>query len=111
LRVSRKEVEDNFRKYGLLDDRVEFIEGWFKNSLKDERLNKMAVIRLDGDMYGSTIEALRQLYPKLSPGGFCIIDDYGLEPCRLAVEDYRREHRIGEELIRIDWAGAYWRKE
>jgi O-methyltransferase len=68
-------------------------------------------MRLDGDMYESTIQALEVLYPKLSPGGFVIVDDYGaLESCRQAVEDFRTAGGIGEPLVRIDWTGVYWQK-
>jgi O-methyltransferase len=75
LAISRAEVEENFRRYGLLDDQVVVIEGWFKNTLPRAPIESLSVMRLDGDMYQSTIEALDNLYPKLSTGGFCIIDD------------------------------------
>lgn len=61
-------------------------------------------------MYGSTIVALNTLYPRLSSGGYIIIDDFGLGPCRQAVEDYRAEHGITEEIVTIDDFGVYWQK-
>jgi len=51
------------------------------------------------------------LYSKLSSGGFCIIDDYALSGCKLAVDDFRSKHAIVAELKEIDWTGRYWRKE
>ena len=110
LSVGRAEVEDNFRKYDLLDAQVVFLEGWFKDTLPAAPIEKLAVMRLDGDMYGSTIEALTALYPRLSPGGFCIIDDYGLGGCRAAVHDYRDKHKITEPILEIDVDGRFWRK-
>ena len=110
LAVSREEVEKNFAKYGLLDDRVVFLQGWFKDTLPTAPIEKLALLRLDGDMYESTLDALGNLYPKLSPGGFCIIDDFFLGPCRLAVEEYRAAHAIGAEMRVIDTCSAYWRK-
>jgi O-methyltransferase len=110
LAVSREEVERNFAKYGLLDDRVVFLQGWFKDTLPSAPIEKLALLRLDGDMYESTLDALGNLYPKLSPGGFCIIDDFCLGPCRLAVEDYREAHGIDAEMRMIDTCSAYWRK-
>ncbi len=110
LAVSREEVERNFAKYGLLDDRVVFLQGWFKDTLPAAPIEKLALLRLDGDMYGSTMDALTNLYPKLSPGGFCIIDDFFLGPCRLAVEEYRAAHGIDAEMRVIDTCSAYWRK-
>jgi O-methyltransferase len=62
-------------------------------------------------MYESTIDAIEPLYPKLSPGGYCIVDDYvSHSGARQAVDDYRKKHGITEPIEAIDWAGAYWRK-
>ena len=69
-----------------------------------------SLIRLDGDMYESTIVVLRNLYPRLSTGGFCIIDDYALTGARTAVIDYRKEQNIVDEIIKIDDTGVYWKK-
>ncbi|MGL4490663.1 MAG: TylF/MycF/NovP-related O-methyltransferase [Rhizobiaceae bacterium] len=110
LAISRQSVADNFRKYDLLDDQVEFVEGFFEHTLHLLKNEAYSVIRLDGDMYSSTIQALEVLYPKLSVGGFCIIDDYGLAGCQKAVDDYRTKHGIKDEMIKVDWTGLYWRK-
>lgn len=110
LAVSQEEVANNFKRYDLLDEQVVFLKGWFKDTLPSASFTELAVIRLDGDMYESTMDALKVLYPKLSSGGFCIIDDYALKGCRQAVEDYRQEHGINEEIMKIDWSGCYWRK-
>jgi O-methyltransferase len=110
LAVSKQDVEQNFAKYGLLDEKVVFLEGWFKDTLPKAPVEKLAVMRLDGDMYGSTIEALEPLYPKLSPGGFCIIDDYTLPGCRAAVHDYRDAHGITEPIQEIDGSSRFWRR-
>ena len=111
LAVSLAEVKANFARYGMLDDRVRFLEGWFKDTLADAPIGRLAVLRCDGDMYESTIDTLRPLYPKVSPGGFVIVDDYGCVPaCKQAVDDYRREHDITDPIETIDWTGVYWRK-
>ena len=110
LCVTRAEVEQNFALYGLLDERVRFVEGWFKDTLPQLHDHAWSVIRLDGDMYESTMEALTHLYPGLSAGGFLIVDDYTYEPCRRAVEDYREAHGIREPVVPIDWLGAFWRR-
>lgn len=104
-------VKENFRKYGLLDEGVQFLEGWFEDTLPLAPIEKLALLRADGDMYSSTIQILENLYPKLSVGGFCIIDDYGLIPnCHKAVDDYRKEHGITDEIISIDGEGVYWKR-
>jgi O-methyltransferase len=112
LVVSLEEVRENFRRYGLLDAQVAFLEGWFKDTLPCAPLSQLAVARLDGDLYESTMDALAPLYPKLQPGGYLIVDDYGTWPaCRAAVDEYRSTHGITEPLISIDWASVYWRKQ
>jgi O-methyltransferase len=111
LAVSLEEVKHNFELYSLLDDQVRFLKGWFKDTLPAAPLGSLAVCRLDGDMYESTMDALIALYPKLSVGGFLIVDDYGaVDGCRQAIDDYRKQHGIDEEIIPIDWGGVYWRK-
>ena len=112
LSVSRAEVAANFERYDLLDDRVRFLEGWFSDTLGIAPISELALLRLDGDLYQSTWEALEALYPKLSPGGILIVDDYGaFEPCRKAVHDYRDLHSIHEEIVSIDWTGVWWRRD
>jgi O-methyltransferase len=112
LAVGVEQVKHNFERYGLLDDQVKFLVGWFKDTLPTAPIEQLAVIRLDGDLYESTWQAIEALYPKLSPGGFCIVDDYGtlVDQCQRAIHDYRDAHGITEEIIDIDGWGAYWRK-
>ncbi|MEY4483361.1 MAG: hypothetical protein RL693_813 [Verrucomicrobiota bacterium] len=110
LAVDIDTVKQNFADYGLLDDQVVFLKGWFKDTLPAAPIDKLAILRLDGDMYSSTMEALEILYPKLSPGGFCIVDDYHLSGCQQAIDDYRKSHSITQPLQAIDWAGRFWRK-
>jgi O-methyltransferase len=110
LAVPETEVRANFERYGLLDDQVRFLPGWFKDTLPNAPIDRIAVLRLDGDLYDSTMESLDALYPRLSPGGFCIIDDYALPGCRQAVADYRARHEVSAEIVDIDGLGALWRK-
>lgn len=111
LAVSQEEVAGNFEKYGLLDDQVVFLKGWFKDTLPKVESQEFAVIRLDGDMYESTMDALTNLYPRLAKGGFCIIDDYALKGCEQAVSDYRAAHGITAPITTVDWTGVFWRKD
>lgn len=112
LAVGAEQVRHNFERYGLLDDDVKFLVGWFKDTLPTAPIEKLSLMRLDGDMYESTIQAIEALYPKLSPGGFCIIDDFGSHASQAgqAVHDYRAKHGITEEIVQIDPFGAFWRK-
>lgn len=112
LAVSEDEVLINFKKYNIQENRFKFLKGWFKNTLVNSPINNLSILRLDGDMYESTIDVLYYLYPKLSIGGFCIIDDWGAIPaCRKAVEDYCSVMDINEKKQIIDWTGIYWKKE
>ncbi len=108
LAISRQDVEENFRRYGLLDERVVFLEGWFKDTLPAAPIEKLSVLRLDGDMYESTIQALDALYHKVSRGGFVIVDDYFLKPCAEAVNQFRARHHVNSPLLPIDGMGVWW---
>jgi O-methyltransferase len=109
LAVPLEKVKANFARYGLLDDQVRFLPGWFRDTLPSAPIDRLAVLRLDGDMYESTIVALRSLYDKVSAGGFVIVDDYFcFDMCRKAVDDFRAEENIVEPLCQIDWTGVYW---
>ena len=111
LAVSADQVRAAFRRFELLDDRVRFLEGWFKDTLASAPIERLALLRLDGDMFESTWEALEALYPKLSPGGFVIIDDYILPGCRKAVDEYRSAFNLREDIQEIDGAAVYWQKQ
>lgn len=112
LAVSLEEVRANFERYGLLSEQVHFLKGWFRDTLPTAPIQSLAVLRLDGDMYESTWDALIHLYPKLTPGGFVIVDDYNnFQPCNEALADFRRQAGISTELNLIPHGGAFWRKE
>jgi len=108
--VGLDEVKSNFSKYNLLDENVIFVKGYFEESLEDLDVEKLAILRLDGDMYFSTIQVLEQLYDKVSVGGYVIIDDYVLKPCKTAVEHFRKSRGITDELKVVDYTGRFWRK-
>jgi hypothetical protein len=114
LAVSLDQVRANFEKFGLLDDRVVFLKGWFRDTMPNAPVERIAVLRLDGDMYESTILPLRHLYDRVAPGGFVIVDDYWLAPCKAAIHDFLGERSgergIGPEIIPIDGMGVYFRK-
>ena len=110
LAVPLHDVVHNFELYGLMDDRVRAIQGWFSQTLPGP-VKKLAVLRLDCDLYESTMDVLQSLYKLLEPGGFCIIDDWNVPMCREAVNNYRELHMVYEPLIDIDGHSVYWRKD
>jgi hypothetical protein len=110
LAVPMEDVKNNFAKYEMLDEQVRFLQGWFKDTLPTAPIERLAILRLDGDLYESTIQALNALYGKLSSGGFVIVDDYALPGCRRAVEDFRGQHAITDTIQHIDDTAAFWRK-
>ena len=111
LRVGVEEVKSNFGKYGLLDDSVIFVKGWFKDTLPTLQISSIAVLRLDGDMYESTMDALKALYNKVSLGGYIIVDDYCIPSCAKAIADFRESHHISSQMHEIDGTGVFWKKE
>jgi O-methyltransferase len=111
LAVSLERVTDNFRTFGLLDDNVRFIKGWFSETLPSAPVEKLAILRLDGDHYSSTMDVLNALYKKISPGGFVIVDDYfAFAGCKKAVTEFREAHSIRADIVPIDKTAVYWRR-
>jgi hypothetical protein len=110
LAVGLPAVRENFARFGLLDDQVEFVKGWFRDTLPALRGRTWAVVRLDGDLYESTMDALENLYDGLSVGGWLIVDDYEIEACRRAVSDFRSARGVTDEIRPIDGYGVCWQK-
>ena len=111
LAVSLETVRANFAKYELLDDQVVISQGWFKDTLPTLPVEQLSVLRLDGDMYESTMDTLSSLYPKLSKGGYVIIDDYAIPACRSAVHDYRSRRQITEKIIEQEGGVTFWKRQ
>jgi len=110
LSVSLEQVKRNFEKYDLLDDQVKFLKGWFKDTLPNAPIQKLAILRLDGDMYESTMDALLALYDNVSLGGHVIIDDYNVvKGCKNAVHDFLSERNLSPTIVEIDGVGVYWK--
>ena len=109
LAVSLEDVKSNFIKFGFKNDIV-FIPGWFKDTLPKlkEVIKKVSVLRVDGDMYGSTINILENLYEKVIPGGYVIFDDRTLWRANLAMEDFRG--RVGANQWQTNNGTLYWQK-
>lgn len=112
LAFSQERVEEHFRRYELWSDHVRLVKGWFSETLPGLDCGPLSLLRLDADLYQSTMEVLVNLYDKVVPGGFVVVDDYGaFEACRLAIDDFRLGRNIQAPLKWIDWSGVYWRKE
>jgi O-methyltransferase len=112
MAVSLQEVQNNFARYGLLDPQVQFLQGFFSDTLPKAPIRELSILRVDADLYQSTLDVLRNLYAKLSTGGYAIFDDYqNLPDCRRAIDEFRRENGISEEVRPIDERAVYWQKQ
>ncbi|WP_272945381.1 TylF/MycF/NovP-related O-methyltransferase [Bryobacter aggregatus] len=111
MAVSLETVRGNFARYSLLDEQVEFLKGYFNESLPKSSIGPLAILRIDADLYTSTLDALEHLYPRLSPGGYAVFDDYqNLPDCQRAIDEYRKKHGITEEIHKIDTRAVYWQR-
>jgi O-methyltransferase len=111
LACPEEAVREHFRRYDLLDPNVVFLAGWLAETLPGAPTGPLAILRIDVDLYSSTLQCLDLLYDRLSPGGFLIVDDYGfLTCCRDAVDGFRRRRGVTEPIHWVDGSGIYWRK-
>lgn len=115
LAVTLSEVKFNFSRFGYNgDERTSFVKGWFEDTLRHLE-GPFSVIRLDADLYHATMAALEHLYPKLSPGGFLIQDDYfnaNYPEAKWAVDGWLQDHPEVEPKIVPErrTEAIYWRK-
>jgi O-methyltransferase len=111
LAVDLESVKQNFRRFGCQHPKNVFVKGWFKDTLSQLPTDQVALLRLDGDMYGSTMETLEALYDKVVPGGFILVDDYGLTGCKMAIDAFRKLRHITEPIIEVTATQkVFWRK-
>jgi O-methyltransferase len=112
LSVSLDQVTENFKLYNALDESVIFLKGWFSDTLKNnDNIKNLALLRFDGDMYGSTMDVFENLYHKVNSKGVIIVDDYCLPNCVKAVTDFRQKNNITNEIKTVDSCGVYWIKD
>ncbi len=110
LAVPLEEVQETFARFGVRR-RVNFLPGFFQETLPPLQGRQWSIVRVDGDTYESVQVALAALYPGLAVGGYVIIDDYfSLDECRAAVEDFRAQHGIEEPFEQVDWSSGRWRR-
>ncbi|MCU1686731.1 MAG: macrocin-O-methyltransferase [Amycolatopsis sp.] len=110
LAVSQEQVEENFRRYGLLDEQVVFLNGWFADTLPSAPIDRIALLRMDADLRSSTTDILNSLYDKVSPGGIIVVDDYSLPMCSEAVREFRDCNGITDPIQSIDDDAVWWCK-
>jgi len=112
LRVSLESVKSNFEFFNCLDENVVFVKGFFKDTLKNnDSIGKLSLLRMDGDMYESTHDALSNLYDKVVDNGAIIVDDYCLKGCYDCINDFLKNNQNKKiNLEKIDRCGVYWIK-
>jgi O-methyltransferase len=95
LTAPLEQVRENFTRRGYLDDRTVIVPGWFKDTMPPLKpaSGRWALLRLDGDIYESTMQVLETQYDFLSQGGYAIIDDFG--------SDVGASHAARDFLYRI----------
>jgi len=112
LKVSLDEVKNNFNLYKVLDEKVVFLKGWFSDTLpNNSEIQKISLLRMDGDMYKSTMDVFNSCYNKIVTNGILIVDDYCLPNCVKAVSDFRNQNNITNEINIIDKCGIFWIKK
>lgn len=105
------DVQETFRTWGVPMDDTTLVPGWFKDTVPEAApdMGPIAVLRLDGDWYESTMTCLEHLYPKVVRGGTIIIDDYTTwKGCTKAVDEYRGLHNIDAKMVETDPIGEIW---
>jgi O-methyltransferase len=84
--------------------RLHFVAGKVEDTIPVEAPKQIALLRLDTDFYESTRHELVHLFPRLSPGGILLIDDYGhWRGAKKAVDEYFASSPWRIFLQRVDY--------
>jgi cephalosporin hydroxylase len=103
-------VRDGFHRFDLLDERVNFLQGPFADTLADAPIENVSLLRIGGDLDGAIGDVLEALYDRVTLGGFIVVDQHANPTIHQAVDEFRRRRGIDDPMERTDWAGAFWRK-
>jgi O-methyltransferase len=112
LGASDAKVHEAFKQFAS-PARLHIVKGWFHETFPQAapEIERVAVLHADGDWYESVRLTLETFEPKVSVGGFVVIDDYGAwEGAKEATDEYRAARNISAPLMGIDATGVYWRK-
>jgi cephalosporin hydroxylase len=109
LSADLNQVRDAFARFELFDDRVRFLQGPCRHVLEGAPIDRIALLRI-GRGSDAAGEILESSYARLAPGGVVVIDDYGSEETRQAVDRFREFRAIAAPLERLDWSAVAWRK-
>jgi len=112
---SKADLQGSLKSWRLSElCKIELIEGWVQNTITQELVNtigKIAILRLDMDVYHPTMHTLEMLYDNISVGGAIIIDDWGLVGVRKAVEEFWDKKGIQPTVNNINNSEPiYWFK-
>lgn len=102
-----EDVRTNMRRTGYPEDRIHLIRGVVEETIPRHAPNQVALLRLDTDWYESTRHELMHLYPRVSPGGVLMIDDFGhWRGARRAVLEYFADQDKPVFLVSLDDTGV-----
>ena len=107
-----KLVQEVFGKFSYPSENLKIVPGWFDETIVREPIERIVILHIDADWYQSVRTVLELLYSRVVPGGYVVLDDYGLWPgCERAVLDYFAEHEISAAIVRtVGKQGAYFQK-
>src|SRR5690606_23434766 len=95
------QVKSNMARWGVQGMNLIYHQGWFQDTLPQNNIDKIAILRLDGDLYESNKVCLEYLGHKVVKGGYIIIDDYALTGAQIAVHEYIEERKLDVDLVKI----------
>jgi O-methyltransferase len=112
LVASERTVHEAFLRFAS-PERLHVVKGWFAETFPEaaRTIEQVAILHADGDWYESVRLTLETFEPKVSPGGFVVIDDYGWwEGAKEATHEYGASRDTDASLVEVDGTGVYWRK-
>ncbi len=108
---SQQETRRLLGQAGVPEDRFEIVTGFYADTFATIKTPRTALLHVDCDFYEPVKLTLEKFYPRLSPGGFVVLNDYGIyKGARTATDEFFDAHGLDIEPVAVDPTASFFQK-
>jgi O-methyltransferase len=99
------------REAGVPADRCEIVVGRFEQTFATVSTPRTALLHVDCDFYDPVRLTLEKFFPSMPPGGFVVLNDYGIyRGAKAATDEFLERNGIAVEPVALDPTAAFFQK-
>jgi O-methyltransferase len=96
---------------GVPRQRYEVVTGLFSDTFPTISTPRTALLHVDCDFYEPVKLTLEKFFPALTPGGFVVLNDYGIyKGARAATDEFLHAQGLDIEPVAIDPTASFFQK-